>query len=61
MSSDLAKFEGRLLASNGGPPAVDLHVFEDETHNSVFPGAVTRGLLKVFGTFPARSAPAATK
>lgn len=48
MEDDLAELV-RSLRGRGNPGLqVTMKVYEGETHNSVFPGAVTRGLLTVF-------------
>ncbi len=48
MEDDLAELV-KNLRSRGIPGLqVTMRVYEGETHNSVFPGAVTRGLLTVF-------------
>jgi hypothetical protein len=56
MVDDLKEFAGKLKRFPG--LRTHLQVFEGETHNSVFPGAVTRGLRVVFdrpeGEGPAR-------
>jgi len=56
MVDDLKEFAGKLKHFPG--LRAQLQVFEGETHNSVFPGAVTRGLRVVFdrpeGEGPAR-------
>jgi hypothetical protein len=46
MVDDLKEFAGKLKRFPG--LRTQLQVFEGETHNSVFPGAVTRGLRVVF-------------
>jgi hypothetical protein len=38
----------KLKSRNNPNLVVRYHVYDGETHNSVFPGAVTRGLLTVF-------------
>ncbi|MFC3076582.1 alpha/beta hydrolase [Phenylobacterium terrae] len=49
--SNLYKLDA-LLRSRGYPNLdVAMHVFEGETHMSVYPGAVTRGLGAVFGGY----------
>ena len=55
MVDDLKAFAGKLRNLPG--IRLGLQVFEGETHNSVFPGAVTRGLLDVFDR-PAGADPA---
>jgi hypothetical protein len=55
MAGDATTLQQRLLARHDEGLKVDSQIFDSETHNSVFPGAVTRGLLKVFDAFPARS------
>jgi uncharacterized protein len=50
----------KKLKSRANPDlAMTLRIFEGERHNSVFPGAVTRGLLTVFDA-PATSQPPTT-
>lgn len=46
MVDDLKEFSGKLKRFPGVHRS--MQVFEGETHNSVFPGAVTRGLRTVF-------------
>ncbi|MCB1041863.1 MAG: alpha/beta hydrolase [Acidobacteria bacterium] len=48
MVSDLKAFEAGLRAKNKGNFAISLVVFDDETHNSVFPGALSKGLRFLF-------------
>lgn len=55
MSDGLTTLGQRLLARKDPGLKVDIQIYGNETHNSVFPGAVTRGLLDVFDAFPARS------
>ena len=48
MVEDLEALAGRL-ESRGYPSLIlETLVFPDETHNSVFPAALTRGLLWLF-------------
>jgi predicted alpha/beta superfamily hydrolase len=50
MVTDLAELVA-VLRQRGDPAVhVDDHVFEGETHDSVFPGAFTRGVLAVHGS-----------
>jgi predicted alpha/beta superfamily hydrolase len=49
MVDDLAELERRLRARGYRELAHRSHVFPDETHNSVFTAALTRGLLYVLG------------
>jgi hypothetical protein len=48
MPNDLKDFYDRLKSRNRPGLKLTLQVFEDERHDSVFPGAVTRGLRTVF-------------
>jgi len=48
MSDDLTELYRRLRSRNNGRLDMTLRIFEGERHNSVFPAAVTRGLLTVF-------------
>lgn len=48
MVDDLDELVAKLRSRNNRDLVVRHRVFEGETHNSVFPGAVTRGLLSVF-------------
>ncbi|GJM27051.1 MAG: esterase [Phycisphaerae bacterium] len=49
MVDDLEAF-GEQLDSYGYPELnITTHVFPGETHNSVYPSAITRGLLRVYG------------
>lgn len=59
MPGDLAELYNRLKRRTGPDFAVSMRIFEDERHNSVFPGAVTRGLLTVFDP-PVRTQPQAS-
>jgi len=52
MSGDLTEMYNRLKRRTGPEFAVTMRIYEDERHNSVFPGAVTRGLLTVFDPPP---------
>lgn len=56
MAGDLLELAEKLRARNNPQLSLDTKVFEGERHNSVFPGAVTRGLLTVFDP-PAPSTP----
>lgn len=47
MVDDLQEFARRLENARPNTQVIQ-HVFEDETHNSVFPAAFTRGLRQVF-------------
>lgn len=60
MSTDLTAFAAEIAKRKDPLLTIGTQIFPDETHNSVFPGAVTRGLLKVFEAFPARSPPPQT-
>lgn len=48
MSDDLTEMFRRLRSRNNPRLQMTLRIFEAERHNSVFPAAVTRGLLTVF-------------
>jgi hypothetical protein len=48
MVDDLTELVSKLRARNNPRLTVRYRLYEGETHNSVFPGAVTRGLLTVF-------------
>jgi hypothetical protein len=48
MPNDLKDFYNRLKSRNRPGLKLTLQIFEDERHDSVFPGAVTRGLRTVF-------------
>jgi hypothetical protein len=48
MEDDLAELVKKLRRRGIPGLQVTMRVYEGETHNSVFPGAVTRGLLTVF-------------
>jgi predicted alpha/beta superfamily hydrolase len=48
MSDDLTDMYRRLKNRNNRRLDITLRIFEEERHNSVFPVAVTRGLLTVF-------------
>ena len=45
---DLAELYRRLRSRNNSRLDMSMRIFDGERHNSVFPGAVTRGLLSVF-------------
>jgi hypothetical protein len=48
MADDLTELFRRLRSRNNPRLQMTLRIFESERHNSVFPGAVTRGLVTVF-------------
>lgn len=48
MADDLTELVRRLKSRNNPDLQLTLKTFEGERHNSVFPGAVTRGLVTVF-------------
>jgi hypothetical protein len=48
MVDDLNELVEKLKSRNNSNLIVRYRVYDGETHNSVFPGAVTRGLLTVF-------------
>jgi len=50
MVEELKQFYRKLEARHDPGLTIDLRVYEGENHSSVFPGAVTRGLLEVFPT-----------
>jgi len=52
MEDDLAELVKKLRSRGSPGLQVTMRVYEGETHNSVFPGAVTRGLLTVFDRPP---------
>jgi hypothetical protein len=45
---DLSKIVAKLKSRNHPRLVMIYKIYDGETHNSVFPGAVTRGLLTVF-------------
>ena len=49
MVDDLSELVEKLKSRHNPRLALRYRVYDGETHNSVFPGAVTRGLLTVFG------------
>ncbi len=48
MIDDLVELVKSLRSRNNPKLTVQYRIYDGETHNSVFPGAVTRGLLSVF-------------
>jgi predicted alpha/beta superfamily hydrolase len=54
MVTDLRSFAARLQARHDAHLAVQSEVVDGETHNSIFPGAVTRGLRWLFDDMGAR-------
>lgn len=48
MVDDLVELVKNLRSRNNPKLTVQYRIYDGETHNSVFPGAVTRGLLSVF-------------
>ena len=48
MVDDLEELVRQLKTRNNAKLEMRLKIYDGETHNSVFPGAVTRGLLTVF-------------
>jgi predicted alpha/beta superfamily hydrolase len=48
MAGDLTDLVKKLRSRDNPGLKAEMKIFEDERHNSVFPGAVTRGLLTVF-------------
>lgn len=48
MVDDLTELVDKLRSRNNPRLALRFRIYDGETHNSVFPGAVTRGLLTVF-------------
>jgi predicted alpha/beta superfamily hydrolase len=62
MVQQLKQFTKALQSQQGGNLRLTLDVRDGETHESIFPGAVTRGLETVFqDVTPRRSAAAATR
>jgi len=55
MVQDLKQFYKKLAARRNSGLELSLHICDGETHESVFPGAVTRGLLTVFQDAPRSS------
>lgn len=54
MANDLRDLVAKLKSRGNPNLKMTLRIFEGERHNSVFPGAVTRGLLTVFDAPPRR-------
>ena len=52
MTDDLNELVRKLRRKNTTGAQIGMQIFEKERHNSVFPAAVTRGLLSVFATPP---------
>jgi hypothetical protein len=48
MVDDLTELVEKLRSRNNPRLALRYRIYDGETHNSIFPGAVTRGLLTVF-------------
>ena len=48
MVDDLEELAGKLRSRSYPSLGIEDHVFSGETHNSVFPGAFTRGILRLF-------------
>jgi predicted alpha/beta superfamily hydrolase len=46
---DLEKFYNQITARDYSRLATQMMVFDDETHNSIFPAALTRGLRFIYG------------
>lgn len=46
---DLEKFYGQITARDYSSLATQIIIFDDETHNSIFPAALTRGLRYIYG------------
>ena len=57
MSDDLKALYDRLRGRNHPGLKLDIQVYEGERHDSVFPGAVTRGLRTVFESLGPRPSP----
>ena len=55
MSEDLKEMFRKLKSRGNSNLDVTLRIFAGERHNSVFPGAVTKGLLTVFDPPPGAS------
>ncbi len=49
MVEDLEKFYKQITARDYSGLAIQMMVFDDETHNSIFPAALTRGLRYIYG------------
>jgi hypothetical protein len=50
MVEDLEKFYSQITARDYSMLAIQMMVFDDETHNSIFPAALTKGLRFLYGT-----------
>jgi predicted alpha/beta superfamily hydrolase len=48
MAKDLQDFDAKMRAAKFPNYRSTVHVFEDETHNSVFPAAMSRGLRTIY-------------
>jgi predicted alpha/beta superfamily hydrolase len=57
MADDLLALTKKLRDRNIPKLSITAKIFDGERHNSVFPGAVTRGLLTVFDRPPSSSGP----
>jgi hypothetical protein len=57
MSNDLQALYNQLKARNRPGLKLTIQIFDDERHDSVFPGAVTRGLRTVFESLGPRPNP----
>ncbi len=49
MVEDLEKFYDQITARSYSSLATQIIIFDDETHNSIFPAALTRGLRYIYG------------
>jgi len=49
MVSDLSRFNDLLKSCGARKTETYFRVFEDETHASIFPAALSTGLRKLFG------------
>jgi hypothetical protein len=54
MPNDLRDFYNRLKSRNRPGLKLTMQIFEGERHDSVFPGAVSRGLRTVFDSLGPR-------
>jgi len=49
MAADIKALDGELTAAHPAGYESEVHVFDGETHNSVFPSAFTRGVRVLYG------------
>ncbi|HXI87302.1 MAG TPA: alpha/beta hydrolase-fold protein [Parvularculaceae bacterium] len=52
MTDGIEELKKRLDVRDDKDLQVDLQIFDGETHSSIFPAAVTRGITKVFDAYP---------